>query len=297
MTNPNPQYITDQMWNLWLGCEKVIPGVRLGGIYAHKPGYHSTVNDNKISWPNDYSIRLPLDLTQPDNKARAIDLTMDDGQMRKCTELLRASAFDAVDDRLSCVREFYGTLDGFIVYGLIKDDENGPWRGATSDSSHLWHIHISIFTAFCSIWSMLAPVASVLSGQSYAQWKGMKAEMGFLARDTQNRLVIITDDWNGWYRPPLQNNAAEIQQAITDRSYWRTRMGLPTERWISENGTTQAKFNFGDQRTDSLFGPNLAPTSSSGGGGVVSGPVDLTESAIAAVANRVCSEESKRLAG
>lgn len=164
MTNPDPTHITDAMWQLWLACAVAIPGVQLGGIYAVKSGYHNTVNSNKKTWPGDYSIRLSLDLTQPDDKARAIDLTMDDAQMALRTGYLRASALDSADDRMGPVREFYGTLDGSRVYGLIKDDEDGPWRGATSDDTHLWHIHISIFTTYCDVWPALAGVADVLAG-------------------------------------------------------------------------------------------------------------------------------------
>ena len=87
--------------------------------------------------------------------------------------------------------------------------------------------------------------------------------MAYLARDTQNRMVVVTDDWNGWYRPP-QANAAETQQAIDDRAYWRDRMGLPAERWVSEDGKTQAKFNFGVARTNGLFGPDLGAVATGG---------------------------------
>lgn len=87
--------------------------------------------------------------------------------------------------------------------------------------------------------------------------------VAFLARDTQNRLVIITDDWNGWYRPP-QADAAATQTAINDRAYWRKQMKLPAEVWINEGNTTQAKFNFGDARTNGLFGPDLGAVATGG---------------------------------
>ena len=261
MTNPNPSVIPQAIWQLWLLSEQIIPGVRLGGVYAPKSGYHNTVNANKVSWPGNYSIRLPLDLTQPANMARALDLTMDDAQMRLRTGYLRASALDPQDTRLDCLREFYGTLNNQTVYGLIKDNENGPWLSSTSDSSHLWHIHLSFFTDFCDNWTMVAPVASVLSGQSYSDWIGVVVEMAFLVRDTQNRVVIVTDDWNGWFRPP-QASTAQTEQVINDRIYWRKVMGLPTERWVSENGKTQAVFNFDEGRTLGVFGPNLAVAAS-----------------------------------
>jgi hypothetical protein len=87
-------------------------------------------------------------------------------------------------------------------------------------------------------------------------------DMGFLARDTQNRMVIITDDWAGWFRPTGQDTPALIDQAIKDRSYWRSRMGLPAEKWVSEDGATQTKFSFGDDRTSAVFGPDLGAVAS-----------------------------------
>lgn len=171
MTNPNSSRITDPMWRLWIEVKPEIPGVRLGGIYANKSGYHNTRKNNQSRWPGNYSIRLSLDISKgPSDKARAIDYTMSDAEMRKRTGYLRRSALDPRDDRLAAVREFYGTLDSKSVYGLIKSDEDGPWNSSSADSTHLWHIHISVFTAFVNIWSALESIVSVLAGDTYDQW-------------------------------------------------------------------------------------------------------------------------------
>lgn len=175
-TNPNPSRITEPMWRMW-DRRPAIPGVRLGGIYANKQCYHNTVDANLKNWPNAYCINVPLDLRGPRDKARAIDYTMSDSEMRKRTGYLRASALAPNDDRLTAVREFYGTITGNTVYGLIKDNDNGPWRSSSADSSHLWHIHISIFTAYCDDWEKLEPVLSVLSGESYAEWQSRRELM------------------------------------------------------------------------------------------------------------------------
>jgi hypothetical protein len=170
--NPNPVVIPEPLWDLWEASLAIIPGVRLGGIYAAKSGYHNTVNANVRNWPGNYSIRLPLDVTNPTDKARAIDLTMDDAQMAMRTSYLIRSANDGRDDRLQYLREFYGTLDGRNVYGLIKDTTGKTWRWSTSDSSHLWHIHISIFTEFCDDPAIVAAVSSVLAGETWEEWIG-----------------------------------------------------------------------------------------------------------------------------
>lgn len=163
-------FITDALWSLWLQCSEFIPGVRLGGVYANKSGYHNTVNGNQFNWPSDYSIRLSYDLKAPYDKARAIDLTMDDTQMRLRTGYLQRSALDPRDNRLRHLREFYGTLNNSTVYGLIKDSPDGPWRSSTSDSTHLWHCHESWLTEFVNNMDAVAANASVLSGQSWEDW-------------------------------------------------------------------------------------------------------------------------------
>jgi hypothetical protein len=171
MLNPDPARITDSMWRLW--TDRPDPTWRLGGIFANKRCYHNSVINNLRDWPEAYCIRQPLDLVSKNrDKARAIDYTMSTEKMKLYTARLKTSALNSNDDRLAAVREFYGTLDGKTVYGLIKDDLDGPWRRSSSDLSHLWHIHLGLFTAFVDDWSMLSPILSVLRGDSFVNWEG-----------------------------------------------------------------------------------------------------------------------------
>ncbi|MFY3742101.1 MAG: hypothetical protein HMLIMOIP_002565 [Candidatus Nitrosomirales archaeon] len=169
MTNPNPAFITDEMWKLW--TDRPNPGWKLSGIYADKPGYHNTVIANQKKWPDNYSIKLPLDLQDPKTKARAIDLTMSDSEMVKWTRNMKRSAEDPADDRLAAVREFYGTLDNKTVFGMIKNTIDGPWRRSSANLTHLWHGHTSAFTTFVNVWNMLSPILSVWAGDSLVDWK------------------------------------------------------------------------------------------------------------------------------
>lgn len=169
MSNPDPALITDQMWKLWTDCP--ITAAKLSGIYANKRAYHNTVIANLKTWPGNYSIKLGLDLPSINrDKARAIDLTMTPADMITWTKRMKASALDPHDNRLAAVREFYGTLDGKTVYGLIKDNEDGPWRESSADNTHLWHGHKSIFTIFVANWLKLAPILSVEAGETLAEW-------------------------------------------------------------------------------------------------------------------------------
>src|SRR5690606_27129541 len=95
-----------------------------------------------------------LDQQGPSDKAAAIDYTMSDAEMRRRTGYLSRAA-DRNDPRLAAVREFYGTLDSRNVFGRIKDSRTGAWRASTSDKSHLWHIHLSVFRAYTNNWGEL----------------------------------------------------------------------------------------------------------------------------------------------
>lgn len=181
--NPDPAHVTDAVWQLWTGAQEVIPGVRLGGIYANKVCYHNTVKANQQNWPGAYCIRVPLDLQGPKDKARAFDFTMSTAEMIKRTGYLVAAVKHPHDNRLDALREFIGTIDGKHVICYIHDSETGEWRlDTTRDASHLWHIHGSIFTAFVALWARLKPVLSVLAGVSWEQW---------LARPTEGTMKLF----------------------------------------------------------------------------------------------------------
>lgn len=167
-TNPNPGKITDAMWRLW--TDRPVTAWKLGGFYADKRGYHNDRKRNQQRWPGNYSIKLSLDLKGPDDKIAAVDFTMSDAEMRKRTRYL-IDAADRNDPRLYAVREFYGTLDGKTVVGRIKDTRTGKWRSSSADITHLWHIHVSFFRAYVSMWNELSPILSVLRGETLAEWE------------------------------------------------------------------------------------------------------------------------------
>jgi peptidoglycan hydrolase-like protein with peptidoglycan-binding domain len=170
--------ISDPIAKIWTNAQASIPGVRLGGVLADKPGYHNTRKRNQERWPGNYSIRLDMDLKGSSLLASAIDLTMSTTEMKKRTGYLRRAALDPRDTRLRALREFIGTLDGSKVY--CRTDGNaglGQARGSddwTRDSSHLWHIHLSILRAFANDWVALEGIVSVLSGETWDAWMARK---------------------------------------------------------------------------------------------------------------------------
>lgn len=180
--NPNPALVTDALWWLWLRLHELEPKSKLGGIYAPKPGFHSP---GKSKWNADhgagsmstnYSIRDAVNRKGAGmSKASAIDWTFPDAQagkfatIDKYTSRLLKSALDPKDPRLDMVlHEFYGQADSDrAVEGYDELHEHH----ATSDASHLWHLHKSILRSevddFWGMWALL----TVIMGWPVEQWR------------------------------------------------------------------------------------------------------------------------------
>lgn len=175
--NPNPWHVTDAEWWLWLRCHELEPKSEYGGIYANKKGFHNTGQANLTNWPDNYSIRDAVNRTGPwwKSKASAFDWTFRDAQagnyvtIDKYSSRLMASARDTADPRLDLILfEFYGQADNDLqVEGYNEYRE----EFASSDSSHLWHIHMSFLRSQCgNFWGMWA-LLTVLMGWTVQQWK------------------------------------------------------------------------------------------------------------------------------
>jgi hypothetical protein len=147
----------------------MVPGTQNGGIYAAKPGYHGTRNGNL---PTNYSVIQPPDKLGPATKAAAYDWTFPEAQRGDYSRIsvysarLRAAGV-ANDPRTDGWREFYGQAD--------EDSEVEGYdfyfnRPASSDSSHLWHIHLSELRQFLDDLNNKQAMLSILKGQSLEDW-------------------------------------------------------------------------------------------------------------------------------
>lgn len=128
------------------------------GDQAHTYGYHRA---RAVLPPDDYSVVLRQDQRGPEWAAAALDIKPPDleHQTRLSRRLMRASL--SRDPRfVRVVREWYGSLDGVTVAGY----DNNSGQRATSDDSHLWHIHLSFYRENLGRPQLLAPVAQVLAG-------------------------------------------------------------------------------------------------------------------------------------
>ena len=172
-TNPNPGRITDEMWSLWEGMQALEPSSLLGGIYANKPGYHNC-RSNLPS--HDYSVcDRPPDDGGPSDKGDAIDWTFPNAQggdystISKYTNRLLKSAQDPNDPRLDGWREFYGQADSD---SYVEGWDIRYGCAATSDSSHLWHLHLSESRDQATSQTNKDRLLSVLRGESVDEWGG-----------------------------------------------------------------------------------------------------------------------------
>jgi hypothetical protein len=174
--NPYASTTTDAVWWLWLRLEELHSAGQLGGTYANKPGFHNKGNTIKATRPNDYSVRDKVNQSGPGmTHSSALDWTFPDAQsghyanIDKYSSRLLASMLDKNDPRLDLVLfEFYGQADNDRTvegYNEYREDY------VSSDSSHLWHIHMSFLRSKCGdFWAMWA-LLTVLMGWSVAKWR------------------------------------------------------------------------------------------------------------------------------
>ena len=134
-------------------------------------GYHNS-REPGTTRPGNYSVVLPPDKLGPSTKAAAYDWTFPTAQsgsyalIDKYSSRLLAAG-QANDPRTNGWREFYGQADA--------DTQVEGWdfyynRAASSDPSHLWHIHLSELRQFTDDLRNKQAMLSVLSGQSLADW-------------------------------------------------------------------------------------------------------------------------------
>ena len=171
--------ITDAYTWLWEQLQLLEPGTQLGGIYANKPGYHNA-RDNLPAW--DYSVAdNPPDWGGPGWAAAAIDWTFPEAQsgdysrISVYTRRLIDSGQDPADPRMNGWREVYGNADN-DTYVEGWDFRYGV--AVTSDSSHLWHIHLSENRDQTDSIDNKAALLSVLAGQPLDEWLLHGALMG-----------------------------------------------------------------------------------------------------------------------
>lgn len=154
------EYAPDAIRACFNTVKAAMPAAQLGGILgdrAHTYGYHR--GRNYVS-KGDYSVSLADDKMGDGEAASALDITLGPTAMRLVTQRLIAATNVKNPVLTKAVREFFGTTDGKTVVG--RDVRTG--RKVTSDSSHLWHVHISFFRRYATNQALLQQVASIITG-------------------------------------------------------------------------------------------------------------------------------------
>jgi len=149
-------YSPNAIQQLFDTVKQRMPSAALGGIYANKPGYHNA--RNQLS-SGDYSVQKPPDKEGDGWAAAALDITPNAADQKTMSQrLLNAKN----DSRMAPIREFFGSTNGTSVCGW---DYYGGYA-VTSDSSHLWHVHISVLRKYTNDVAALQKVADVITGVS-----------------------------------------------------------------------------------------------------------------------------------
>lgn len=235
MSSPPNSFTTQAIWDLWLSVSRALGSkVKLGGIYANKPGYHNTRAQNSSG---NYSVTLPLDKQGPSNKAAALDLTFPSAaDMKLYTDRLR-KAMQSRDPRMGSVKEFYGTLNGSVVYGLGKKSRDGAPYSTSADKSHLWHIHISFFRADVENWNRLKGIAEVLIGASLPSSGNATIEGGIMLPKYGAKGTVV-----GYWQRMLLAAGEKLPKYGVDNHYGDETKNAVLS-WYKRNGGDPKKFD------------------------------------------------------
>lgn len=184
VVSANPDAIV-RFFNEFKAAAPESSDIVLGGIYAYKSGYHNTRANLLKYRPGDYSIQLSADKLGPSDKASALDITFNTARASDFRTIAKYSqrllkAFKEKDSRLyyngkPVVREFFGNTDldrEVEGWSLYRD------RAVSSDSSHLWHIHISFYREYCNNYTAIKGVLDVLLGRAPIKPPTTKAPEG-----------------------------------------------------------------------------------------------------------------------
>lgn len=145
-------------------------GIPPGNSKAY--GYHNSRARHEAGYSergkNDYSIQLPLDKQGDALHFSALDLGNGDASIGKPLTITMTQrvlqAINSGDPRVRYLREFYGTTNGNTVIGRTHSSLDGSWSSASSDDSHLWHIHLSFFRAYNNDPEVMKGVGEILLG-------------------------------------------------------------------------------------------------------------------------------------
>ena len=133
------------------------------GDTLHMRGSHRSqawLLNSRYATNRTYTIQAGL-TTEQSNWCSGVDFTPGSPtqmiqQCKRIDAALRAGALEEV-------REFYGNLDGDQI---VDGWDNIANRAATSDSSHLWHWHLTLDRRYANTQSVMARILHIVLGDS-----------------------------------------------------------------------------------------------------------------------------------
>src|SRR4249920_1618850 len=161
------------MFDLFKVVDQVIPEAVNSGITgkaAHKSGYHRSYTKAVAADPNNYSTILADDKNSDHDAVAALDISVPPELMKIVTARALAAA-RAGDPRFYGCREILGTVTGstttgwnFHATGSGSRSKVGIIPSSGIDSSHLWHVHISMLRKYATDPAACKAVGAVLAG-------------------------------------------------------------------------------------------------------------------------------------
>lgn len=260
--------------HLWAELHKMEPTTQKGGDYANKPGYHNTRAGND---PHNYSVVDAVDKQGPDNLAAAFDWTFPEAQsghydlIMKYGARLLASGKDKDDDRLDWMREFYGQAD--------KDTAVEGWdfryaRAASSDPSHLWHIHFSFSRNALTIANM-DKLLEVLRGDDDMP------TVDEIVNGLLSKKLKVTDEWKAQFPndPGIQDGEISFETALKSGYFWSRQSEDPEGVGAGQMAEVLAKLAELEAKVDALSAGGGTPLPPAGATVSVTGTFELTPTA------------------
>lgn len=141
-------------------CSGVVPDVR----HLAQGGYHCSREDQVNS--SNYSVVRPDDKAGPGNAAAAIDMTMNQADMRLCSTRLMVAFTNVADPRRKYLNAFNGTLNN--TSAKRWDIYARTTKRATAD--HLWHVHLEIRRKYVDSPTAMRAILSLLKGETVSQY-------------------------------------------------------------------------------------------------------------------------------
>lgn len=216
---PGAGRATAAMTKLYNDLKKIPSGVG-SGMIAAKSGFHSSRAYNKAYHSGDYSIRGSYNDGGPSDAGAAIDISMSSAQMKIVTKRFIA-AMDRKDPRVSALKEFIGTTDGRNVVRYTRETPTSKPERASSDSSHLWHGHWSLFRDFVDDYDKIKGIADVALGKPATEsengvalpklndknedvkyWQGVLTQLGYKLTEDGTfgpKMQAALTKWHGDY--------------------------------------------------------------------------------------------------